>query len=158
MRVVQIFQGSRIIGGSPRLWLFSGHVESGLHVCWHGNNPHIYWFATWTWNGFGSFEDTDSFGSFWLQIFRKEPFFYGHDNYDQLVKIAKVKTLTFADMPFCTYTSANSSWALSGLDCNELIANFPGLRIHTRVLVMFLWLLFSLALCLWCLLVSKSHL
>ena len=23
-------------------------------------------------------------------IFRKEPFFYGHDNYDQLVKIAKV--------------------------------------------------------------------
>ena len=25
-----------------------------------------------------------------LQIFRKEPFFYGHDNYDQLVKIAKV--------------------------------------------------------------------
>lgn len=26
----------------------------------------------------------------WWQIFRKEPFFYGHDNYDQLVKIAKV--------------------------------------------------------------------
>lgn len=25
-----------------------------------------------------------------LQIFRKEPFFHGHDNYDQLVKIAKV--------------------------------------------------------------------
>ena len=24
-------------------------------------------------------------------IFRKEPFFYGHDNYDQLVKIAKVR-------------------------------------------------------------------
>ncbi|KAI3851678.1 hypothetical protein MKX03_022323, partial [Papaver bracteatum] len=24
------------------------------------------------------------------QIFLKEPFFYGHDNYDQLVKIAKV--------------------------------------------------------------------
>jgi casein kinase II subunit alpha len=23
-------------------------------------------------------------------IFRKEPFFHGHDNYDQLVKIAKV--------------------------------------------------------------------
>lgn len=23
-------------------------------------------------------------------IFRKEPFFYGHDNYDQLVKIARV--------------------------------------------------------------------
>ena len=26
-------------------------------------------------------------------IFRKEPFFYGHDNYDQLVKIAKVQRL-----------------------------------------------------------------
>jgi casein kinase II subunit alpha len=25
-----------------------------------------------------------------LQIFRKEPFFHGHDNYDQLVKIVKV--------------------------------------------------------------------
>ena len=37
--------------------------------------------------------DIDSFGSVWLQIFRKEPFFYGHDNYDQLVKIAKVNTL-----------------------------------------------------------------
>jgi casein kinase II subunit alpha len=28
--------------------------------------------------------------SFWLQIFRKEPFFHGHDNFDQLVKIAKI--------------------------------------------------------------------
>ena len=26
-------------------------------------------------------------------IFRKEPFFYGHDNYDQLAKIAKVPAL-----------------------------------------------------------------
>jgi len=26
----------------------------------------------------------------WCQIFRKEPFFHGHDNYDQLVKITKV--------------------------------------------------------------------
>ena len=25
-----------------------------------------------------------------MQIFRKEPFFHGHDNYDQLVKITKV--------------------------------------------------------------------
>lgn len=25
-----------------------------------------------------------------FQIFRKEPFFYGHDNHDQLVKIARV--------------------------------------------------------------------
>ena len=30
-----------------------------------------------------------------LQIFRKEPFFYGHDNHDQLVKIAKVLLQTF---------------------------------------------------------------
>ena len=27
---------------------------------------------------------------FMTQIFRKEPFFHGHDNYDQLVKITKV--------------------------------------------------------------------
>ena len=27
---------------------------------------------------------------FAAMIFRKEPFFYGHDNYDQLVKIARV--------------------------------------------------------------------
>jgi casein kinase II subunit alpha len=27
-------------------------------------------------------------------IFRKEPFFNGHDNYDQLVKIAKVRNST----------------------------------------------------------------
>ena len=26
----------------------------------------------------------------YFQIFRKEPFFHGHDNYDQLVKITKV--------------------------------------------------------------------
>lgn len=30
-----------------------------------------------------------------MQIFRKEPFFYGHDNQDQLVKIAKVFIFTF---------------------------------------------------------------
>ncbi len=29
------------------------------------------------------------FASF-TQIFKKEPFFHGHDNYDQLVRIAKV--------------------------------------------------------------------
>ena len=29
-------------------------------------------------------------------IFRKEPFFYGHDNYDQLVKIAKVDSVCCA--------------------------------------------------------------
>lgn len=30
-----------------------------------------------------------------VQIFRKEPFFYGHDNHDQLVKIAKVYLVFF---------------------------------------------------------------
>ena len=29
-------------------------------------------------------------------IFRKEPFFHGHDNYDQLVRIAKVKGICFS--------------------------------------------------------------
>jgi serine/threonine protein kinase len=29
-------------------------------------------------------------------IFKKEPFFHGHDNYDQLVKIAKVKMCVLA--------------------------------------------------------------
>ena len=33
-----------------------------------------------------------------MQIFRKEPFFYGHDNHDQLVKIAKV---TFMEVQQC---------------------------------------------------------
>ena len=30
------------------------------------------------------------FANYRPQIFRKEPFFHGHDNYDQLNKIAKV--------------------------------------------------------------------
>ncbi|KAH9712290.1 Casein kinase II subunit alpha-4 [Citrus sinensis] len=45
-------------------------------------------------------------------IFRKEPFFYGHDNYDQLVKIAKVCGLMRNKLrveqicnAFCTYCS-----------------------------------------------------
>ena len=32
-------------------------------------------------------------------IFRKEPFFHGHDNYDQLVKIAKVNLIKISDDP-----------------------------------------------------------
>lgn len=43
-----------------------------------------------------------------LQIFRKEPFFYGHDNYDQLVKIAKVSEDREVDLvefvPYCWVT------------------------------------------------------
>ena len=34
-------------------------------------------------------------------IFRKEPFFYGHDNYDQLVKIAKVRRLPLLHSCVC---------------------------------------------------------
>jgi len=39
-----------------------------------------------------SIQNCVSFDSnaFIVQIFRKEPFFHGHDNYDQLVKITKV--------------------------------------------------------------------
>jgi predicted double-glycine peptidase len=33
-----------------------------------------------------------------FQIFRKEPFFYGQDNYDQLVKIAKVSENSEPDL------------------------------------------------------------
>ena len=38
-------------------------------------------------------------------IFRKEPFFHGHDNYDQLVKIAKVreKILILCNMNINSY-------------------------------------------------------
>ncbi len=34
-------------------------------------------------------------------IFKKEPFFHGHDNHDQLVKIAKVRYSTLSEMKFC---------------------------------------------------------
>jgi len=48
-----------------------------MHVCFHGklrHSDHVSLFFT-----------HES-----CQIFRKEPFFHGHDNYDQLVKITKV--------------------------------------------------------------------
>lgn len=40
-----------------------------------------------------------------IQIFRKEPFFYGHDNSDQLVKIAKVGLVFFGGLCICFQTS-----------------------------------------------------
>lgn len=48
--------------------------------------------------------------AFVVQIFRKEPFFYGHDNSDQLVKIAKVcglmrNKLELSRSVICTYSS-----------------------------------------------------
>jgi hypothetical protein len=50
-------------------------VELRLHVRINGA-----WTPVWHVN----------FTYVWIQIFRKEPFFHGHDNYDQLVKITKV--------------------------------------------------------------------
>lgn len=56
-----------------------------------------------------------------MQIFRKEPFFYGHDNHDQLVKIAKVahiligrnlKFIIYIDnnLLFCDISVTHSHW------------------------------------------------
>ena len=39
-------------------------------------------------------------------IFRKEPFFHGHDNYDQLVKIVKVRECTSSRSRGATHCSA----------------------------------------------------
>jgi hypothetical protein len=46
-------------------------------------------------------------------IFRKEPFFHGHDNYDQLVKIAKVLIHSYGGK--CAAVSAE--WLLSVCMC-----------------------------------------
>lgn len=51
-------------------------MELWLYVCVHGKS-----FSDRSW---------PAIASQLSQIFRKEPFFHGHDNYDQLVKIAKV--------------------------------------------------------------------
>ena len=42
-----------------------------------------------------------------VQIFRKEPFFYGHDNYDQLVKIAKVCLVFFRSLNIGSFIGEN---------------------------------------------------
>lgn len=67
-------------------------MEPRLHVCWNGEisdrvlvllsdgvffNYHVLFASLFC-------------VAVLMQIFRKEPFFYGHDNQDQLVKIAKV--------------------------------------------------------------------
>lgn len=43
-----------------------------MYVCWNGNYIILKYLF------------------YYVKIFKKEPFFQGHDNYDQLVKIAKV--------------------------------------------------------------------
>ena len=60
----------------------------------HVQNLHLTRFMG-RWRGGSKFDITPRFvmlivEACVVQIFRKEPFFYGHDNYDQLVKIAKV--------------------------------------------------------------------
>lgn len=42
------------------------------------------------WSAFPSENVSFDSNTIFVQIFRKEPFFHGHDNYDQLVKITKV--------------------------------------------------------------------
>lgn len=37
-----------------------------------------------------------------LQIFRKEPFFHGHDNYDQVIKWA-ANCFSLPPVAFCTW-------------------------------------------------------
>jgi len=51
-------------------------VELWLHVRINGRWSLVVWLV--------------NPANVWIQIFRKEPFFHGHDNYDQLVKITKV--------------------------------------------------------------------
>ena len=70
-----LLQGTRVTRRFPRIRLQSGHVELRLYVCINGT-----WTPVWHVN----------FTNVCIQIFRKEPFFHGHDNYDQLVKITKV--------------------------------------------------------------------
>jgi casein kinase II subunit alpha len=73
---VAILQGPRATCRLPRVRLQPGPVELWMHVRFNGRScPKAYRVALAL--------------TVW-QIFRKEPFFHGHDNYDQLVKITKV--------------------------------------------------------------------
>ncbi|KAH9608435.1 hypothetical protein KSS87_008708 [Heliosperma pusillum] len=76
-------------------------------------------------------------------IFRKEPFFYGHDNYDQLVKIAKVflndlcihpnTTSPLTRIPITSHSSASStptSHVIQVLGTDELNAYLNKYRIE----------------------------
>ena len=69
-----------IAGGPAALRLLLGHLELGLYAGRHGRA------ASRTWRRVCS--------SPCLEVFRKEPFFHGQDNYDQLVKIARVLGLS----------------------------------------------------------------
>lgn len=52
-----------------------------MHVCLDGEQTQLCWPCGVLYTLAYLFD---------LQIFRKEPFFHGHDNYDQLVKITKI--------------------------------------------------------------------
>ena len=73
-----MFQGPGAAGRLPRVRLQSGHVELRVHASIDGASAST-----------PLFEITTQLPPY-AQIFRKEPFFHGHDNYDQLNKIAKV--------------------------------------------------------------------
>jgi serine/threonine protein kinase len=49
-------------------------------------------------------------------IFKKEPFFHGHDNFDQLVKIAKVSLLYNFHLPHNHYISVFSIRCLAQMN------------------------------------------
>ena len=61
----EVFQGAGVVGGLQLLRLLVGHLVHWCHVRLHGN-------------------------CLLMQIFKKEPFFMGDSNRDQLVKIAQV--------------------------------------------------------------------
>lgn len=52
-------------------------------------------------------------------MFRKEPFFYGHDNYDQLVKIAKVGSVALRVL-CCMLRSVIILNCYSGVFCDPM--------------------------------------
>jgi hypothetical protein len=108
LQCVQVLQGTWASCWLTRLRLLIGHVESWLHVCRNGILlPYlhsIYQLVSLKWL---------IYVCSYLQISRKEPFFYGHDNHDQLVKIAKVISLWFAfafNQLWCLHFLFNVFW------------------------------------------------
>ena len=75
-------------------------IDWGLAEFYHPGREYNVWVASRYFKGpelLVDLQDYDYSLDLWSlgctfagMIFRKEPFFYGHDNYDQLVKIAKV--------------------------------------------------------------------
>lgn len=74
----------------------------------------LYWM-TWNCYSFAVILMTLSVCFHPLQIFRKEPFFYGHDNHDQLVKIAKVIVIWYCTLMIFCYSQSlpHKLWLIS---------------------------------------------